>query len=422
MTNTGAGVARIDGVVIFVNGGVDGDVAEIRIIKVYSGYCAAKIERLISPSPHRVKSGCEISGRCGACAFRCVSYEHELEIKRRYVETSFRKQGLDIEVEAVANTGFTDRWRTKAQIPYLAETGEAGYYAYHSNTIIPCPRCLLHADDFNEITAFICSFLHKNGIAGVRHIYLRRGETTLTACVVTEKRGGPWNALSDELRARFPQITGFMLNINSSPGNVILGTKFVTIWGEPSIDASLCGMTLKISPDAFYQINRPAAEIAFARLHESANVREGDTVLDLFCGIGTIGLYFAKKTNGIRLIGADTTESAVRDAQQNAESNGIAGAEFICIDAAKLDIARFGADVIIVDPPRGGLAPELCGAIAAASPRAVAYMSCDSGTLARDCKRFAQHGYFAGNVTPADLFPRTGHVEAIALLSKLNTK
>lgn len=421
MTNTGAGVARVFDTVVFVQGAVDGDIAEIRIIKVSSSYCIAKTERIIKPSKHRTESGCAVSKRCGACAFRCITYEHELEIKQRYVKSSFFKQGIDITVNPVLSAGQTDKWRTKVQLPYSPSNGLAGYYAYHSNTIIPCFDCFLHAENFNEIAKFLCSLLFEMNIKDVRHLYLRKGDNTLTVCIVTKNENGPWEIIADKIKNKFLNITGIMLNINKTEGNVILSDKYIPLWGNENTDANLCGMKLIINPGAFYQINRPAAEIAYEKLYELSDVRNGDRILDLFCGIGTIGLFFSKKSADIHLIGVDTTESAILNAKQNAQLNNIPNTEFLCREAEKLNIPDFSADIIIVDPPRGGLAAELVKSIAEASPRTVAYMSCEASTLARDYVLFSQYGYTAETVTPVDLFPRTGHVEVVTLLTKSET-
>jgi 23S rRNA (uracil1939-C5)-methyltransferase len=233
--------------------------------------------------------------------------------------------------------------------------------------------------------------------------------------------------LADSVTSHFAEVKSVVLNINADDTNVIYGERFITLTGEDYIEDTMFGLRFRISPQSFYQVNHTAAILAYEKLREIAAVRTGDVICDLFCGTGTIGLYLVKNTEASRLIGVEVVGEAVENARVNAVQNGITNAEFNCADADRIisgtDIEKdrdfiSEADIIVVDPPRKGLSPDLISCIAAAGPRSVVYMSCDPDTLARDCRAFADKGYMTGTVTPVDMFPRTGHVEAIILMTR----
>ncbi len=426
MTNLGAGVARIGDVVVFVNGGVDGDTSVIKIIKVGRDYCVARTERILNPSPHRTGSGCPVSHRCGGCVYQSISYAHELDLKRMRVLSAFRKAGLEPEVGAVLNTGETDGWRNKIQLPVSAD-GKIGYYAPHSHEIIECACCPVQKREFDKVIGYIGSYIRSNRIGCLRHLCLRTGSGGIMVCFVAHREFPEANMLASSLMSRFSDVKSVILNINAADTNVIFGEKFITLAGDDFIEDTMAGLRFRISARSFYQVNRGAAELAYEKLRGIAALRPGDVLCDLFCGTGTIGLSMMKNTDAARLTGVEVVAEAVENARVNAELNGIENAEFICADADSIlsgESAEKGmdilaeADIIVVDPPRKGLTPELVARIAAANPRGVAYMSCDPDTLARDCRVFLGFGYKTGAVTPVDMFPRTGHVETVVLITR----
>lgn len=413
MTNTGAGVARIDGMVVFVSGGCDGDTAEIKIIKLASGYAVGRVERLLNRSPHRRESDCAVSKRCGGCVYRHVSFEHECALKRDYVRAAFKKQGLNVEVAEALTDGLENGWRDKIAVP-LSKEGVFGYYASHTHEIIPCAGCKSHPPLFNDIIAFTQSRLGGNP-RGIRHLCMRIGSSGATVCIVAEKRREYFDALAGELCARFPEINGVLLNINSGDTNVIYGENFYTLRGRDYIEDDMCGMKFRVSMPSFYQVNHGAAELAYTKLLQYAEIAEGDRLLDLYCGTGTIGLFLKKNSAAAKLTGVEIVPEAVENARVNAALNGVE-AEFILGDAGKAAI-EYSPDIIICDPPRKGLTTDAVKGIIAASPRKIAYMSCDPDTLARDCAALSAAGYTVGEVTPVNMFPRAGHVECVCLLS-----
>ncbi len=418
MTNLGAGVARIKDKVVFVNGGVDGDTLEIKIIKTAKDYCVARTERVVIASPHREQSACPVSNRCGGCVYRRITYAHELELKKRRVVSAFRKAGLEAEVAEVLSANETDGWRNKVQLP-VGKDGKIGYFAPYSHDIIECETCLLQERIFDDIIHYISKYIKKNGTDHLRHICLRGGNGGVMVCFVAYREFEDAKELALSLTARFGSVKSVVLNINAADTNVIYGDRFVTLAGDGYIEDTLLGMRFRISPQSFFQVNRAAAALAYQKLKEISGIRSGDVLCDLFCGTGTIGLYLVKNMEAARLVGVETVTEAVENARVNAELNGIANARFLCGDAgsaAHEAIAQ--ADIITVDPPRKGLSADLIFQIAAAKLRGVAYMSCDPDTLARDCRVFADHGYAVGTITPVDMFPRTGHVETVVLMSR----
>ncbi len=408
MNDLGYGVARVDGIVTFVDGGVTGDELKIKIIKAAKDYGVARIEEIISPSEHRVTPDCAVFPRCGGCSFRHISREYELELKRNLVVSAFRKNGIDANVAEVVTDGKVSGYRNKAQYP-IDENGNIGYYARHSHTVIPCDKCDLTAPELSEIATFVSEYI-KSKKWQVKHIYLRIAEKTgqIMVCLVT-----PNTALKGEkefaeiLTAKFPNIVSVLLNIHPEETNVILGKETKVLCGADRIEDILCDCRFGISSLSFYQVNRSCAEL----LYNEAIKRAGDAkkVADLYCGAGTIGISFAKSRPDASVLGIEIIPQAVENAKQNAALNGIKNAEFICADAMTFEISDF--DCVFIDPPRKGMSAELTDKICKSNLKKLVYVSCDPTTLARDAKKLIEAGYEMGVVTPVDMFPRTGHIE-----------
>ena len=443
VNNLGCGVGHLqnagarNGQTVFLPGGVTGDEWEAQVIKLTRDYLVARPVRLLEPSPHRIPDDCPARG-CGGCAYRCMSYAYELELKRGYVRSAFRKAGLEADVEAVRSTGRTAGYRNKAQYPVgLGRDGTlcAGFYAGYSHRLVPAGDCLLQPPLFGEVVREVCELagrLHiepyreETGRGLLRHIYLRQGEKSgeLMLCLVLSADCMPGEAtLVRELTARFPQLSCLMLNINPARTNVVLGRRWRLLYGRDWIEDTLCGLRLRIPPQAFYQVNHGACELLYDLVGERAGLTGNELLLDLYCGIGSIGLSLAGQAGEV--LGLEIVEEAVRCAAENAARNGISNAAFFCGDASDpRDLLRRARElrgdlsgaVAVLDPPRKGTTPELIAAVAEAGIRRVVYVSCNPDTLARDCVRFASHGYIHGPVTPVDLFPRTGHVECVTLL------
>jgi len=441
INNLGFGVGRNDNMVVFVGGAVSGDTVKAKIIKVNKSWCVGRLEEIIVSSPYRTEEKyCSAPDSCGGCVYRNVTYEHELSVKREYIKNAFRKCGLpNVSVAPVMTAGRTSGYRNKAQYPVKCEKGKirAGFYAAKTHNIVPSESCSLQLPIFAEIVGFICSFAEKNGwsaydeVSGkglLRHIYLRGGEATgeIMVCLVVNGRALPLAELFvKKLCEGFESVKSVMLSVNTKCTNVVLGDEFVLIGGRDYIEDVLCGVRFRISAGSFYQVNRDGAELLYGIAADMAKP-EGKTVIDLYCGTGTIGLSMAKRAK--RVVGIEIVDEAVRCAKMNAEINGIDNAEFYCGDASDAEGLLGNAqrqsggeitpDVVIMDPPRKGSTPELIGYLSRINADHVVYVSCDPDALARDCAEFIRLGYKMSEVIPVNMFPRTGHVESVVCLTR----
>ena len=434
LTSEGSAIGRKDGVPIFVRGGVPGDVVTAHIIKAKKNYAVARLQQVLEPSPHRVESDCPVSAQCGGCAFRTVDYAEELRFKQQRIDDAFQRIGhLDLQVEGVLAAPDTVRYRNKAQYPVQLQDGRpvAGFYAYKSHRVVPTGDCLLQCTDFSAGVAAclqwaeehqISVYNEETGTGLLRHLYFRKGQATgqVLACIVingTDLPGG--DALCAALRAAVPGLVGVVLNSNTRRTNVILGDRDWVLWGKGELLDKLCGKTFAIGPHAFYQVNHDQCEHLYALAGDFAGLTGDQVLLDLYCGVGTIGLTLADRCR--RLIGVEVVPQAVENARENARRNGIENAEFLCADAAgaatQLAFQGVRPDVAIVDPPRKGCAPEVFAAIDKMGIERLVYVSCDPATLARDLALLATMGYIARRACGVDLFPRTPHVETVVLLS-----
>ncbi|MBR7133921.1 MAG: 23S rRNA (uracil(1939)-C(5))-methyltransferase RlmD [Clostridia bacterium] len=433
VTAEGSGIGKYNGMAIFVPLTAVGDTARVKILKVKKTYAYGKVIEITEPSPDRIFPDCDCFNRCGGCAYRHISYQAELRLKSQKVyEVIKRIGGVDMEPQPIISPSLPDRYRNKAQYP-VSPDGKAGFYAFHSHRIVPCGDCLLQPQLFTEVLTETEKWIDENNISIydeatqkglLRHIYLRYAEKTdelMFTAVINGDTLPFWQELVTALKGLCEyRLKSVQINKNKSKTNVILGEECATLYGEDFITDILCGIKVRLSPLSFYQVNRNMAERLYQKAAEYAKP-EGKNILDLYCGAGTIGLSMANQAKSI--IGVEIIPQAVKDAQFNAENNGIKNARFICGDASaaaeQLSKEGITPDTVIVDPPRKGITPELISIIAQKfKPEQVIYVSCDPATLARDIKLFAQQNYTLVEYTPADLFPRTAHVETVAFLSR----
>ncbi len=433
INNMGYGVCRINGLVCFVKGGVTGDIAEIKVIKVNKNYCVGRLERVITPSEHRTEQDCPVFKQCGGCCFRHISYDHELFLKKSFVEAEFKKVGVKIKVNDVVTANQTKRYRNKAQYPVNFEN-KIGFYAERTHTVCENRDCTLQPEIFAKVTDIIKSFLEKHKLNGydeqsgkglLRHIYLRQGKETkeINVCLVINGTALPHSAeLIEELK-HIEGLTGIVLNVNTKNTNVILGEEYITLYGRDYIEDVLCGFRFRISPASFYQINHDCAELLYNKVFECVLKSKHDRIADLYCGTGTIGLTVAGRLDDCRLTGVEIVPDAIENAKLNAEINNIKNADFICADSTDTQNGILKeSDVVILDPPRKGITKELAVKIAENRVESVVYVSCSPDTLARDVKIFNELGYTCTEVTPFDMFPRTGHVENVVHLTRKEPK
>lgn len=440
LNNLGFGVARHEGFVIFVDGAVTGELVLAKVIKVTSSYAVAKAEEILEPSEHRTGSRCHL-GACKSCAYKCLSYEEEKRQKAENVAAEFKKAGLLVTVNPILSSERTEGYRNKAQFPVArAKDGRyiIGFYAPKSHRVTEAANCPLAPDVFTDIAEHLRTFFEKynipaydeeSGAGLIRHIYLRRGEVSgevLLTLVVKNADFPHSDELISGIREAFPSVVGILLNVNPDRTNVILGKKFITLWGHDFIYDTLAGVRLKISAPSFYQVNHSGAEILYAEAKRLAAPTKEDTLLDLYCGAGSIGLSMARDAGYV--IGVEIVDAAVECARDNARDNGITNAAFFTADAKDTENLLSNVkmpsgepvkpDVIILDPPRAGCDERLIRYVASLSAKRIVYISCNPATQARDCAIFARLGYDIGDVTPVDMFPATGHVESVVCLAK----
>lgn len=438
MTAEGSGVARYEGMAVFVPNAAPGDRLNVVIIKVSKNYAIGKIREILADGAGRILPDCPSYPQCGGCTFRHLDYAEECRIKCQRVNDAMQRiGGINIEAEEFLAAENPDRYRNKAQLPFGEDKGQAifGFYAEHSHRIVPFTDCRLQPEIFNAIAQAAGNFLNDTpndlydettGKGRFRHLYLRRGFATgeIMVCAVVNANG---LIREDEfvrrIRAVSPEIKSIVINVNREHTNVIMGAKCRTAWGKDTIRDVLCGVTFEISPLSFYQVNRDQAERLYQRGREYAGLTGREILFDIYCGTGTIGLSMAAGAK--QLYGIEIIPDAVENARRNAAANGIDNAEFLCADAAEgtrqLKERGISPDVVVIDPPRKGCSPDVIALINELSPARVVYISCDPATLARDIGRFGAFGWQAEKLTAVDMFPRTANVETVALLSHKKT-
>ena len=444
LSSDGSGVAHsADGEAVFVPGTAPGDEARVRIVKDCGRYAFGILDELLTPSPDRVPVDCPVAGPCGGCSLRHLDYAAELRAKQESVLDAFRRiGGLEVPVLDILPSPEVDRYRNKVQFPVGVDKNGApciGFYAGRTHRIVPCPDCKLQPGVLNEIGNALCAFFAQQGIRPydeqigkglVRHIFLRRGAHSgqIMVCLVCTRAKLPHaEQLCTVLREQFPAISTILLNVNAKNTNVILGSENHILYGPGYIEDSLCGVPVRLGPLSFYQVNTLAAERLYGVAAQYAQLAPDDTLLDLYCGMGTIGLSMADQCR--ELIGVEIVPEAIESAKANAARMGEAVAaksRFFCADAgqAATQLAAEGLhpDIVMLDPPRKGCDEATLSAVVRMAPRRVVYVSCNPATAARDAAWLEKNGYHAEKVQPVDLFPRTKHVEAVLLLTKLNVE
>ena len=440
LSSDGSGVAHSpDGETVFVPGAAPGDEADVRIVKDCKRYAFGILDHLRTPSPDRIPVDCAVAGPCGGCSLRHLDYTAELRAKQENVTDAFRRiGGLDVPVLDICPSPEVDRYRNKVQFPVgLDKNGNPciGFYAGRTHRIVPCPDCKLQPGVLNDIGNALCRFFAENGIQPyneetgrglVRHIFLRRGAHSgqIMVCLVCTRPNFPHaDALCTRLREQFADIATILLNVNSKNTNVILGTETHTLYGPGYIEDTLCGVPVQLGPLSFYQVNTLAAERLYGIAAQYAQLTPDDLLLDLYCGMGTIGLSMVDHCR--ELVGVEIVPEAIESAKSNAARMGDAVAaksRFFCADAGqaatRLAAEGLHPDVVMLDPPRKGCDEATLSAVVRMAPRRVVYVSCNPATAARDAAWLENNGYHAEKVQPVDLFPRTKHCECVIALSK----
>ena len=429
----GEGIARRDdGYTLFVPGAVPGDKAEILVLKENKSYGYGKLLRIVEPSPKRVEAVCPVFGKCGGCTMLTTDYTFQLELKTRRVKDALeRLGGLNVPVADCVPSEPSLGYRNKAQYPVSEKDGRltAGFYAPHSHRVVASDGCALQKPIITEIVNYAASEADRLGISAydeesgkgcLRHIYIRAGADEAMVVIIAAYEDKKIAALGAAIKKKYPDLAGIVLNINPKRTNLILGEKQKILFGRDYIIDKIGDVSYKIHYKSFYQVNPSTTKKLYDKAAKYCALTGTETVFDLYCGAGTIGLYLAK--NAGKIIGVEIVPEAVENARENAEMNGITNAEFHCGKAEevcpRLIIAGEKADVVVIDPPRKGCEESLLRAAAGMEPKRIVYVSCNPATFARDCKLLAELGYELREVTPFDQFPHTPHVEAVGLLGR----
>ena len=439
LTSEGSGVGKVDGYPIFVPYGLPGEKATVKVIKVNKNLAFGKLLDIKKASPERVTPPCDVFYKCGGCQLQHMSYEMQLEMKRNQVENVMEKVAHLNHVPVHPVLGMEDPWRyrNKIQIPVGEQDGEliTGFYQQRSHRIIDdMDTCVIQnelGDRMVEATRRIATDLgieaydEKTHRGVLRHIIVRTAfgtNDTMIILVTRTEKLPKQDELIKQLTETYPAIKSIIHNINNKKTNVILGKKSRTLFGEDYIYDSIGDLKFKISPRSFYQVNPTQTKVLYEKALEYANVGADDVVIDAYCGIGTISLFLAQKSK--KVYGVEIVPEAIDDAKTNAKLNGITNAEFVVGEAEKVmpwwTAQGLRPDVIVVDPPRKGCAPEFLEAMIEMEPKRIVYVSCNPSTLARDLRILEDGGYRTIEVQPVDMFPNTPHVELVALMSRVD--
>ena len=433
-TAQGQGIAKIEGCAVFIPNAIRGETCLVRIENAKKTWATGKITEITEKSPHRVQRECPISSSCGGCDFWHMDYEEETALKADRVKQALgRLGGENLDTVPILSAPTCYGYRNKAQYPVTAHKGRvyAGFYRAGTHQVVENSRCHILPEEADMVKNLVVDHANTYGITAyeevtgkglLRHIYVRRGAVSgqILVCLAANGRSIPKaEQLIEKLQA-VPGFTTLVLSVNTKKGNTVLGEEFITLWGPGYIEDTMCGLTFRLSPRSFYQVNHHQAQRLYEAAIAQAQITKSDLVLDLYCGVGTITLAMAKAAG--KVIGVEVVEAAVQDAKENAKRNGIENAEFFCGDAgqAALRLEKEGVipDVVIVDPPRKGLNADTIQALAQMRPRRIVYVSCDPATLGRDVALLKDRGYTVKNAMAADLFPRCAHVESIVCLCK----
>lgn len=435
----GEGVAKVDGYVIFVPYAAVGDKLLVKILKAGKSYAYAKIEEILSPSPLRVDSPCPAFLRCGGCDLLHLSYPTQLDFKHKKVEDAIRRIGgfQDAKIEAVKPMENIYNYRNKAQVPVGEKDGEivAGFYAPRSHRIVESPNCVLQHRTNEIIVKTVLDWMNRYNIPPyneqshggiVRHVYTRvgfaSGEIMVSVVSASDSLPHKEELMHDLLNLDMDgfKIKSILHNVNPDKTNVVLGKATQVLYGRDHITDEIDGIEFKISHNSFYQVNPLMTEEIYKKTASLLEPLENKRIFDVYCGIGTISLYLARRAKSV--IGIEWVPEAVEDASYNASRNNIDNAKFYAGDAGEVikRLYREGtfADAVVLDPPRKGCNSELILTLCEMKPLEIVYVSCNPATLARDLKIFAERGYTFNTVYPFDQFPNTSHVETVVMMSR----
>jgi len=435
LTHDGLGVVKVEGFAVFVEGALPGEQIRMKVVKVTKNFAYGKLLEILEPSSSRRPVTCESFKKCGGCALCHMSYAATLDFKQKVVRDSFLRLGhKDVKVEKTLGMEEPYSYRNKVQFPVgVSADGKivTGFYANRTHDIVPINDCSIQSRIANKLIANIREFLRENNISAydektqkgfVRHVVIRNSEKTgeVMVILVTKDEEFPKkDAFVEFILSKCSKVVSIMQNVNSKNTNVILGEKNIRLYGKDTIKDYIGEFSFNISPNSFFQVNSRQTEVLYNKALEFANLSGNETVFDLYCGIGSISLFLAKKAK--RVYGVEVVKPAVQNAKENAKENGITNAVFYCGKAEevvpKLYDEGIRADVVVVDPPRSGCDRVLIDTMLKMKPERIVYVSCNPGTLARDVALL--EGYEVKMVQPIDMFAWSHHVETVVEICKV---
>lgn len=426
----GEGIGKIEGFAIFVEGALPQEEIEVLIVKVKKNFAYGKLKRILKPSSQRVSHLCDVASKCGGCQLQHLSYKGQLEYKTKKVEMALKKIAQLHSVEVLPALGMEDCWRyrNKVQFPVANHNGnlKIGFYGKRSHNVIDTKKCFLQHKISDKIVEIIREFLEQYHISVydekihkglVRHILIKIGFSIkqIMVCLVINGKELPHKEILIQHLQCIEGMTSIVLNINREKTNVILGNQNRVIWGKGYIVDNIGELEFEISPLSFFQVNPVQTKKLYQKALEFAQLNGDEIVLDLYCGIGTMSLFFAQKAKCV--VGCEIVEEAVADAKRNAKRNHIQNVDFVQGAAEK--VMPVPADVVVLDPPRKGCDEKVLNTILKINPQKIVYVSCDPATMARDIKILVQQNYCVKLVQPVDMFPHSIHVECVVLMSKV---
>lgn len=441
LSHEALGVGRYQGYTLFVKDALPGEVIKAKVLKTKKSYGYAKRLELLQTSPERVTPSCPLYAKCGGCQLQHMTYEAQLQFKEKLVRANLERIGglelSDVQFYPIKGMAAPWRYRNKSQVPIGEREGGliGGFYRERSHQIIDMEECLIQHEQLDQVVQVVKSIGTRLGISAydevqhmgfLRHVVAKYGFNTDQLMIVLVTNGEKFPAqerLIVALRERFPNLKSIVQNINTKRTNVIFGEKSKVLWGEPYIYDTIGSIRFAISARSFFQVNPVQTKVLYETAVQFADLRGDETVIDAYCGIGTISLFFAQQAKEV--LGVEVVEEAVEDAGRNARLNGLTNVRFEAGKAEEV-LPRWKkegikADVIVVDPPRKGCDEALLSTILEMKPSKVIYVSCNPATLARDLKLLTEGGYHLQKVQPVDMFPHTAHVETVVSLSHKKT-
>lgn len=409
----GEGVGSLEGFTFFVDGALPGEQVRAVVTEVRKNYGRAQIAEFLVKSPYRVVPPCPVFGRCGGCQIMHLAYPQQLETKRQRVIDALERIGkIKVDVLPCVPSPTPFSYRNKIQLPY--QNGQLGLYAFNSHDLIGIEKCYIHCPLGEKAFEAVKTLLKKMPSPQVKHVLIKTAVHTDQLLVILVTSGGvDISKLAHAIKNSMPEIKGVVQNRNDETGNVILGRHYETIAGDGFIFDTICNLTFKVSPASFFQVNPGQAENLYQKALDVCNFSGSETVLDAYCGVGTLSLLMAQKAK--KVIGVESVPEAISDAEENSRLSGIQNTRFACAFAENFIGTLAGIDVAVINPPRKGCEASFLQKLALLKPKRIVYISCDPATLARDLQFLSD--YRVEMVQPFDMFPQTVHVESLVSLA-----